>query len=348
MLAFRKARKGKTKKWYVKRFEANLDDELLRLKHELETRTYSPKPLKRFVIRDPKTRVIHASAFRDRVVHHALCNIIEPVFDKTFIHDSYANRKGKGSLAALKRFDEFKRKVSSNGRLVRNAKDNNMVIGYALKADIKHYFPSVDHGILMSAIERKVKDPNVLQLIRKVLDNNTSKTPKGMPIGNLTSQLFANIYLNDLDHFIKHELRAKFYLRYVDDFIILDISKDRLMRFRKKINGFLKERLNLELHKEKSQVYPLYKGIGLLGFRAFYHYRLPEKRNLVKLEKRMLVFKHLHENGNIPIDIVAKSLDGWIAYAEHANTFKLRNRLVEKYNKMLDTRLQDYSNKILF
>lgn len=152
--AFKKARKGKSKKWYVKAFEYNLESNLLQLKYELETLTYRPRSLKRFIISDPKTRVIHASHFRDRVVHHALCNIIEPIFDKTFIYDSYANRKKKGTHKALERFDKFKRKVSQNGKLIKNAKDNNMIVGYVLKADIKHYFDIVDHEVLIKIIKR--------------------------------------------------------------------------------------------------------------------------------------------------------------------------------------------------
>lgn len=157
-LSFKKARKGKTKKWYVKEFEANLEKELMKLKIELETQTYKPRPLKRFVIRDPKTRVIYASDFRDRIVHHAICNLIEPIFEKVFIHDTYASRKRKGTHLAMKRFDEFKRKVTRNGKLVKNAKDNNMVVGYVLKADIKHYFDTVDHEILMKIIQKKIID----------------------------------------------------------------------------------------------------------------------------------------------------------------------------------------------
>ncbi|MEM5804786.1 MAG: reverse transcriptase domain-containing protein [Candidatus Aenigmatarchaeota archaeon] len=334
LLAFRKARKGKSDKWYVKRFEADLDNELLRLKRELEEQAYEPRPLKRFIIRDPKTRVIHASHFRDRVVHHALCNVLEPIFDRTFIYDSYANRKGKGGLAAQDRFDEFKRKASQNGRLVRGAKDDNMVVGYVLKADIRHYFPSVNHEILTGIIGRKIRDENILWLIGRILSNNDPALPKGMPIGNQTSQFFANVYLNELDYFVKHVLKARFYLRYVDDFVILDRSEAKLMLFRSEINGFLKHALKLELHEEKSQVYPLHKGISLLGFRMFYHYRVPKRRNLLKLEKRMLKLKRLYESGEVSAEEVAKCLEGWLAYAKQGDTFKLRKTLVEKYGNM--------------
>ena len=153
-----------------------------KLRQELESLTYEPRPLKTFVIRDPKTRVISASAFHDRVVHHALCNIIEPIFDKTFIYDSYVNRKGKGTHAAIKRFDEFKRKVSCNGRLVNGAKFDNTVIGYVLKADIRHYFQEVNHCALLGILKRKIQDETILRLIQTILDNHKT-FGKGMPIG---------------------------------------------------------------------------------------------------------------------------------------------------------------------
>jgi retron-type reverse transcriptase len=157
-LAFRKAKKRKSRKHYVKEFEANLVRELSILREELLLQSYKPKPLKRFIIRDPKTRVIHSSAFRDRVVHHALCNIMLPVFEKSFMFDSYANRKEKGVHKALKRFDVFLRRASKNGKLVKSAKNKNMTIGYVLKADIRHYFDSVDHEVMMQVISRKIKD----------------------------------------------------------------------------------------------------------------------------------------------------------------------------------------------
>ena len=207
--AFRKAAKGKSSKWYVMEFIKDLKNNILRLQRELIHATYQPQPMKTFVICDPKTRVISASAFRDRVIHHALCNIIEPIFEKSFIYDSYANRKGKGTHAAIRRFDEFKRKVSGNGKLLPNAKNKNQVYGYVLKCDIKHYFDSVDHEVMMQIISRKIKDEKVLRLIEKILENHSNKdngsahAAKGMPIGNLTSQFFANVYLNELDHFVK-------------------------------------------------------------------------------------------------------------------------------------------------
>jgi len=171
-------------------------------------------------LRDPKTRKISKSAYRDRVVHHALCNIIVPDFDKDFIYDSHANRIGKGTLKAIERFDKFKRIVSKN----------NTRECFVLKADIKHYFEEVDHQILINIIRKKIKDEKAIWLIERILAVN--KKIKGMPLGNLTSQFFANLYLNELDQFAKHELKAKHYIRYVDDFVILYEDKEQLEKWK--------------------------------------------------------------------------------------------------------------------
>lgn len=160
LLAFNNAKKGKTKRRYVKRFNRNLTKNLLKLNKELSTQTYCPKPLKNFVLRDPKTRKISKSAFRDRVVHHALCNLIVPILSKSFIYDSHANQIGKGTHKALERFDEFKRKVSKN----------NTRTCYVLKADIKHYFQEINHEILMRIIKKKIKDKKVIWLIKQILN----------------------------------------------------------------------------------------------------------------------------------------------------------------------------------
>ena len=161
ILAWARARKGKTKKEYVIEFEANLQDNLLKLHEELENQTYKPKPLVTFILRDPKTRKINKSDFRDRIVHHAIVNIIEPIFDRSFIYDSCANRIGKGNLFALKRFERFKRKVTNNLKIE----------AFCFKADIKHYFQEVNHEILIEVIRRKIKDEKVIWLIEKILKN---------------------------------------------------------------------------------------------------------------------------------------------------------------------------------
>lgn len=336
--AYRKARKGKSAKWYVREFDKDLEKNLLQLQKELCKQTYEPKPMKTFIIRDPKTRVISASAFRDRVVHHALCNIIEPIFDKMFIYDSYANRKDKGTHTALKRFDHFVRKVSGSGKPLSNAKDNNQIYGYALKADIRHYFDSVGHEVMMRAISRRIQDEKVLWLIKKILDNHNGEIPgKGMPIGNLTSQFFANVYLNELDYFVKHRLKAKYYIRYVDDFVILDPSKERLESHKAAINEFLRT-IKLELHPQKSKVVPLQKGVKLLGFRVFYNYRLPKKSNVTRIMHRIDHFIDLYKEGIIDKPAILGSVEGWNAYVVHANSYKLRKQIMKKLRKSLQVK----------
>jgi RNA-directed DNA polymerase len=340
LLAFRKARKGKTKKAYVIEFEKDVIGNLFQLQKELIKQTYSPKPLVTFILRDPKTRKISKSAFRDRIVHHAIINIIEPIFDKTFIYDSCANRKGKGNLFALKRFETFIKKVSENGKM-KNLLNNNQIKGYCLKADIKHYFQEVDHEVLLNTIKRKIKDERIIWLIKKIINNNsrgeigvasrsTFAYEKGMPLGNLTSQFFANVYLNELDYFVKHKLKAKYYLRYIDDFVILHSSKEQLEIWKKQIDKFLKKELKLEFHPEKSRIIPLSRGIDFVGFRIFYYFKLLRKRNIRKMSFKVERYK----KDKISKEKLLESFQGWQAYAKWADSLNVRKRVVKEiYSK---------------
>jgi len=217
--AFRKARRGKRHKPSVASFEINLGEELLALQEELETETYQPGPYTHFHLYDGKPRRISAAPFRDRVVHHALCNLIEPIWEARFIHDSYACRKGKGAHAAVERYQGWARRYT-----------------YALKMDVEKYFPSIDRDILKEKLRQRVKDRNVLSLLDRIIDTGpltrgaapffpgddlfALDRPTGIPIGNLTSQLFSNVYLGELDRFVKQELRWKPYLRYMDDILL--------------------------------------------------------------------------------------------------------------------------------
>lgn len=296
----------------------------------MKNQTYKPKPLKTFIIRDPKTRKISKSAFRDRVVHHALCDIIEPIFEKSFIYDSYANRKGKGTLEAIKRFDYFKKKVS----------ENNTKTCFVLKADIKHYFEEVNHKILLNIVRDKIKDEKFMELINKILKNYKAKTEgKGMPLGNLTSQFFANVYLNELDYFVKSELKAKFYIRYVDDFVILDKNKEKLWDYKTKINKFLQNKLKIELHPDKSKILCLENGVNFLGLRIFYHHKLVKKTNLRKFQSNFKKLKKDFSSKKIDYDKVYDSLEGWLAYAKNANAYKLRKEVLKEIEK-------NYPNKL--
>jgi len=321
-LAYTKARKHKTRKDYIIEFEKNLKDNLLLLRSELSLHCYDPKPLVNFTIHDPKMRKISKSDFRDRVIHHALCNIIEPIFEKTFIYDSYANRINKGALKAIDRFDRFKRKVTRN----------NTLRCYVLKADIRKYFDNIEHEILLSIIKKRIFDKRVIWLIRKILANPSS-SDKGMPLGNLTSQFFANVYLNELDYFVKHKLKARYYIRYVDDFVIFNTDAEILEDYKRQINLFLREKLDIELHPEKSKVLRLSERLTFLGFRIFYHHKLLKKSNMVRMKGRIEALKQEYAEKKMDYDSIYDFLEGWIAYAKNADTYNLRKRIMAEVSE---------------
>ena len=321
--AFKKARQGKTLKLYVIAFESELEANLKQLQLELQSQTYKPRPLETFILRDPKTRKISKSDFRDRVIHHTVCNVIEHLFEKSFIPDSYANRKGKGAFKAIERFEYFARKVSRG--FTRPC--------FVLKADICHYFDTVDHALLCSILEKKIKDKKVMELIRVILKNH--KTPiegKGMPLGNLTSQFFANVFLNELDLFVKHKLKAKYYIRYVDDFVILHDDRNVLNNFKQEIDTFCTKNLSLQLHPDKSKVLDLGNGIGFLGFRIYQHHKRVKKKNIKRFGRKMARQRRQFNEWKIDIEKVVESFEGWLAHVSHANSFKYRKHLVRQFN----------------
>lgn len=303
---------------------------------ELRTKTYKPKPLQTFILRDPKTRKICVSEFRDRIVHHALVNVLQPIFEPRFIYDSYASRVGKGTSLALKRFDIFLRRATKNGKCVKETQNANDVVGFALKADIKHYFDTVDHEILFRLISKRVKDDSVLWLTRTILEHYHAKEfGKGMPLGNWTSQFFANVYLNELDQFVKHILKAKYYMRYVDDFVILHHSKQMLQQYGLRIKEFLGT-LHLELHPNKCKITRLSCGVSVLGFRFFYYYKLVRERNIRKIYKTLQDMLLQYKLGLLDSQEVLEVFHGWNAYASLGNTYQLRQRLRKWVEKELE------------
>lgn len=188
----------------------------------------------------------------------------------------------------------------------------------------------------MNIIEKKIKDPKVIWLIKKILENHKiTSDGKGMPIGNLTSQFFANVYLNELDKFVKHQLKTKYYIRYVDDFIILHRDKVVLEKWRREVDIFLRSNLRIELHKEKTRIIPLEKGITLLGFRVFYRHRLLKRSNAHRIWKRLNRLKQEHDRGKITVEKARQSLCGWLAYAKFANTYHLRNKIFYRFCELL-------------
>lgn len=332
-LAYLKARKGKRYKDEILKFGYHLEANLLKLQEELLNQSYKHGSYRTFIVNDSKKRLIKAAPFRDRVVHHALCNIIEPIFDRGFIHDSYACRKEKGTHRAIKRIESFMRSIFSKRSSPREV--------YCLQCDISKYFASIDHNILIKLIRKRVKDKKALWLIEEIIDSSYEDKffenlfefkLKGIPIGNLTSQLFANIYLNELDQFAKRGLLAKYYLRYMDDFIILDINKKRLHGHRALIQEFLEQELKLNLHSRKVNVFSAHQGINMLGYRFFKSYKLLRKDTVKRFIKRTKLYQNELSQGLIEEQKIVRSIKSWLSYAEIANSWNLRQQILAKLN----------------
>ena len=218
-------------------------------------------------------------------------------------------------------------------------RERHKILGFALKCDIKHYFETVDHEVLLSILRKRIKDEELLWLIKMILENH--KTPilgKGMPLGNLTSQFLANVYLSELDNYVKHDLKAKYYLRYVDDFVILEKNKELLEQYKTKIDDFLKQELKLELHPAKSRIIPIQNGVTLLGFRIFYHHRLLKKSNQNRIQRRLAKFRVEFKRGEITKEKILLSMAGWNGYAKMGNTFGLRKQVWMEAKKIISER----------
>ncbi|ABL64517.1 RNA-directed DNA polymerase [Chlorobium phaeobacteroides] len=314
--AARNAAKGKRETRSVLLFYAQLEDNLWQIIAELKSKTWQPGSFKSFSIYKPKPRLISAAPFRDRVVHHALINVVGPLLEQTFIHDTYANRMGKGTHKAIRRYQHF---------LCR--------FDYALKCDIKKYFPSVDHEILKTSLRRRVACNDTLWLIDTIIDNSNSQddhlhyfqgddlfTPverrKGLPIGNLTSQFFANYYLNFLDHFVKERLHCKGYVRYVDDFVLFSDSRAELWRWKEEIERYLEE-FRLVLNAQRTELFPTTEGRCFLGQKVFQSYRLLPAENVRRAKKRV-------QASDVANPAAMKKMhSGWIGHARQANTGNL-------------------------
>ena len=209
-----------------------------------------------------------------------------------------------------------------------------MIKGYVFKADIKKFFDSINQSKMVEILERKIKDKKVIWLVIKILKNFDNKK-KGMPLGNMTSQFLANVYLNDLDQFVKRKLKMKYYLRYVDDFVILHENKEVLNDCRNKIEKYLKN-LKLELHPDKSKIYSMYKGIDFLGFKTFYHHRRARKRNVKGFKIKLEKLERAYKNGDITKDKFIACTEGWFAYIMWGNTYNLKQKLTKKIKDFLE------------
>src|SRR3989338_1536145 len=298
-------KKGKRKKKDVSEFEYNLEDNIFKLHKELISGSYEHSGYTGFYITDPKQRHIHKACVRDRIVHHAVFAILNPIFERTFIYDSYSCRKNKGTHKGVSRLETMLRKQSKN----------NKKSCFVLKCDIKKFFQSVDHTILFSKISEKIDEQKTLRLIQKIIES----FKPGIPIGNLTSQLFANIYLNSFDQFIKHKLKIRFYIRYTDDFVIISNSLKQLHKWLAEISSFLSAELNLELHPNKVIVRKYSQGMDFLGYVQFPKYRLLRP----KTKRRML--KKFNKG------ISEQALQSYLGVLSHADSFKLSEELKNKF-----------------
>jgi hypothetical protein len=328
--AYRRASHGKRGLPNVAAFELRLEENLLRLQAELKSFTYRPGGYQSFYIHEPKHRLISAAPFRDRVAHHALCNLIEPIFERAFIFDSYANRVGKGTHRALDRAQAFARRYP-----------------YLLQCDLRQFFPSIDHAILRASLQRKIDDPGVLWLAERILESGVgvlseaydmlyfpgddllaALRPRGLPIGNLTSQFWANVYLNPFDHFVKRELRCPAYLRYVDDFLLFGEDKASLWRWRQAIVARL-ARLRLSVHAG-AQPRPVEEGFPFLGFILFPHRRRLKRRKGIYYRRKLGCMQRAYARGQIPLGKISASIQGWVNHTRYANTTGLRKAVLRQ------------------
>ena len=319
--AYIKARRNKRYRPEALSFSANLESELLEVRRELIGQTYRTGEYRRFTVREPKTRLVAALPFRDRVVHHALCNIIGPIFEVTFIHDSYACRVGKGTHVGADRVTEFLRRA---------CRERGQV--WVLKGDVAGYFPSVNHAALLAIIERKIKCPGALWLIEEILDSWHTEgwLGSGIPIGNLTSQLWANLYLNELDQFVKHKLKRRWYVRYMDDWVVLADNKGELQQVKADIADFLGDHLVLKLNS-KTSVFPAAQGIDFLGYRIWATHRLLRKSSVKRMKSKLRQFERGYSDGNIDLEHITASIMSWLGHASHADCYGLKKQLFQNF-----------------
>lgn len=327
--AWRKARKGKRGRKQPAAFERVQDDELLNLQQELQTFTYKPGPYHSFYIHDPKVRLISAAPFRDRVIHHALCRVIEPIWEQRFIYDTYANRVGKGTHRALDRTQSFARRYR-----------------YFLQCDVRQFFPSIDHAILIAEFSRLIKDDAALWLCNQILDSGigvlaeeyemvyfkgddllAANRPRGLPIGNLTSQFWANVYLNEFDQYVKRDLKCLAYVRYVDDFLLFSDDKQELTHWREQVIQKLAG-LRLTLHEERAHIFPTSTGIPFLGFRVYPEFRLVKRRKAIHYRRKLRRLLRKYATGHLSYIEIDASVQGWINHVRYADSWGLRRALL--------------------
>lgn len=330
-LAWEKAKRGKRYSNSAAQFEINREYELIKLQDELVHESYQCGGYRSFTIHEPKRRKISAAPFADRVVHHALCNVIGPIFERQFIPDSYANRVGKGTHRALDRCTYFMRRYP-----------------YVLQCDVQQFFPAIDHQILKNILAKTIADTETLTLCGKIIDSGVgilnehyqmryfpgddllaTLRPRGLPVGNLTSQFWANVYLNPLDHYVKRELKCRAYVRYVDDFLLFGENKPMLHQWKAAIIEFLHS-LRLTLHATRAQPRPVQQGIPFLGFTMYPNYRRLKRSKGIYYRRRILGLYQQYQQGFIERSQLDSSVRAWVGHVMHGDTWGLRTHLFSR------------------
>jgi len=320
-LAWEKFKKGKRNKLDVAKFEFNLEPNIFKLHRDLKERKYRHGPYFGFYIRDPKVRHIHKATVRDRILHHAVFRVLNFLFEPIFIPTSFSCRIGKGNHKGVYALEDMARKVSKN------------YTGpcYGLKCDIKKFFDSVDHKILLGLLEKRIKDKDTMWLLREIVGSFSSSgtlfEKKGLPIGNLTSQLFANVYMNEFDQFMKHELKIKYYARYTDDFVILSDTDREFDDLLDRITDFLRDELQLKLHPHKVMIRKLRHGIDFLGYVVRSHHKLPRQKTRRRIERKLGQRLDEYGAGEIEETTLKQSLLSYLGLLSHANAHRFTERL---------------------
>lgn len=302
---------GKRKRKDVEQFSIHLTDNILTLHRDLEEKTYQHGPYHAFRINDPKPRDIHKASVRDRLLHHALYRVLYPYFDRKFIFDSFSCRRDKGTHRALHRFRKYAGQASQN----------HTRTAWILKCDIRKFFANIDHGTLLGILEREIDDGDVIWLLGQVIKSfHTKDQPNiGLPLGNLTSQLLVNIYMNEFDHFIKRQLKIKYYVRYADDFVLLHENKKFLEAILTNISTFLDDRLKLSLNPYKVSIKTFASGVDFLGWIHFPHHRILRKST----ERRM--WRNFRKKPK------KESILSYLGLLSYGNTYKLQQQISERY-----------------
>lgn len=315
--AWKEFEKGKKNRKDVQVFSLRLMDNIFSLRNDLFHHTYKHGSYQAFKINDPKPRDIHKAGVRDRLLHHAIYRILCPFFNRTFIADSYSCRIGRGTHRAINRFRKFAYKAGKN----------NTQTCWILKCDIRKFFANIDHEILLKILARYIPDKNIPWLLKNVIDSFETRQGVGLPLGNLTSQLFVNIYLNEFDQFAKHKLKAKYYLRYCDDFVIFSENKKWLEKQIPVIAKFLDDKLKLNLHLDKVFIKTLSSGVDFLGLVNFPHYKIlrtkTKRRALKKIDQKYMEF----QGGIISEKSFIQSLQSYLGILKHCEGYEIRKEI---------------------